>query len=191
MNANACTDSSVQAATEIVASNSDNLPEIFFQRLHFNKNPSNTHNFNEQLFQYTNVTSQLMIHFNINSLKAHFDELNEFLLYFSSPPSIIFISETRINVKPLININLPDYTFIHVPSTSKAGGVGACFFNNLKVSVKDNFELYVQGCEDLWFDVKFSKQNNNHLFAVIYRHPHKNLPQFLNALNKKLALFKT
>ena len=58
------------------------------------------------------------------------------------------------------------------------------FPNNLKVSVKDNFGLYVQECEDLWFDVKFPEQNNNHIFAVIYRHPHNNLPQFLNALDE-------
>ena len=133
-----------------------------------------------------------MIHLNISSLQSHFDELNEFLVNFSSPPSIIFISETRINVEPLINsINLPGYTFIHVPSTTKAGGVGAYFSDNLKVSVKDNFDLYVQGCEDLWFDVKFPGQNNNHIFAVIYRHPHNNLLHFLNAFDEKLALFNT
>ena len=94
-------------------------------------------------------------------------------------------------MKLLININLPGYTFFHVPSTTKAGGVGAYFSNNLKVSVKDNFGLYVQECEDLWFDVKFPGQNNNHIFALIYRHPHNNLAQFLNALDEKLALFNT
>ena len=69
MNANACTDSSVQAATatEIVAPNSDNLPENFFQTLQLNINLCNTHNLSEQLFQYNNVTSQLMIHLIISS----------------------------------------------------------------------------------------------------------------------------
>ena len=87
-----------------------------------------------ELFQYNNVTSQLVIHLNISSLLAHFDELNKFLLNFSSPLSITFISETRINVEPLININLPGYTFFHVPSTTKAGGVAAYFSNNFKIT---------------------------------------------------------
>ena len=127
MNANACTDSSVQAATatEIVAPTSNNLTEVFFYILQSNINLCNTHNLNKQLFQYNNVTSQLVIHLNISSVQAHFDELNEFLLNFSSPLSIIFISETRINVEPLININQPGYTFIHVPLTTRTGGVGA------------------------------------------------------------------
>ena len=94
MNANACTDSSVQAAiaTEFVAPNSDNLPKIFFQTLQSNINPCNTHNLCEQLFQYNNVTFQSVIHLNISSLQAHFDELNEFLLNFLIPLFIMYIS---------------------------------------------------------------------------------------------------
>ena len=63
------------------------------------------------------------------------------------------------------------YTFFHIPWTNKAGDVGAYFSNNLLVSVEDDFRLYVQGCEDLWFDVKFPGQKHDHIFAVIYRHP--------------------
>ena len=77
---------------------------------------------------------------------------------FSKPPSIIFISETRINVEPLINVTLPGYTFFHLSSNTRAGGVGAYFLNNLNVHNKDNLGLDVQGCENLWFDVPFPEQ---------------------------------
>ena len=193
MTANACTDSSVQAATtlEDVAPNFENLPDILFQSFQSNLSSCIIHDLSSQKFLYDKNISHLIIHLNISSLQAHFDELNEFLLNFSSPPSLILISETRINVEPKVNIDLPGYTFFHFPSPTKAGGVGAYFLNNLNFMKKDNFGLNVQGCEDLWFDVKFPGSTNNFTIAVIYRHPHNNLSDFLNALDDKMNFLNT
>ena len=130
----------------------------------------------------------LIIHLSISSLPAHFDEFNEFLLNFSNPPSIIFISETRINVEPLINVNLPGYTFLHLPSNTKAGGVGAYFLNNLNFHNKDSLGLSVQECENLWFDLPFPGQKHKYTFAVMYRHPHNNASEFISALDEKLSI---
>ena len=58
-----------------------------------------------------NNSSHFHIHLNISSLQFHFDELYDLLLHLTHPPTIIFISETRINKKPLININLEAILF--------------------------------------------------------------------------------
>jgi len=88
-------------------------------------------------------------------LQAHFDELNVLLLHISNPPSIVIISETRITTNPLININIPGYDFIHFPSPTKAGGVGAYVSRSLNFTENNSLRLQVSGCEDLWLDVDF------------------------------------
>ena len=121
-------------------------------------------------------------------MQSHFDELNEFLLRFSSSPSVIFISETRINVEPLINVNIPGYIVLHVPSNTRAGSVGPYFLENLAVHNKDNFGFNVEGCENLWFDVEFPGQKQKFTSAVIYYHPHNNTSKFIYALDEKLNI---
>jgi len=69
----------------------------------------------------------LFIHLNISALQLHFDELLNFLHTCSNPPAIIFITETRIDVDLHVNITIPDYTFFHKPSHTKAGGVGVLY----------------------------------------------------------------
>ena len=70
------------------------------------------------LSRLNNITKKdschLFLHLNISSLQAHFDDLFDFLSQLDQPPSIVFISETRINVKPSTNITIPGYTFIHL-----------------------------------------------------------------------------
>ena len=75
----------------------------------------------------------------ISSLQSHFDKLYDLLLELTHPPSIILISETRINKEPLININLSGYTFLHSPFPSVVGGVGAYFSNQLKFATNNLF----------------------------------------------------
>ena len=179
-----------QAATplEQTAPDDNNLPDLLYQSLYTNVTSCITHDLSDQQFVYNKIATHLIIYLNICSLQSHFDELNEFLLSFSSPPSVIFISETRINVEPLINVNIPGYTFLHLPSNTRAGGVGAYFLENLTVYNKGNFGFNIEGCENLWFDVEFPGQKQKFTLAVIYRHPHNNTSEFINALDEKLNI---
>ena len=86
-----------------------------------------------------NGSSHFFIYRNISSLQPHFDELYDLLLELTHPPSIIFILETLINKEPLININLPGYTFIHSYFPSVVGGVGAYFSNQLTFAINNLF----------------------------------------------------
>ena len=66
------------------------------------------------------------INCNIRSLSANYDKLVDMLTQFTSPFSVIGLTETkcRFNQDPIMNVNLPGYCFVSQPSYSNAGGVG-------------------------------------------------------------------
>ena len=86
----------------------------------------------------------------------------------------------------MINIDIPGYYFVHFPSLTKAGGVGAYLSTSLKFTMKDNLQLNVMECEDLWFQIQFPGQKNNYIFAVIYRHSRNSLPTFIEKLDETM-----
>ena len=100
--------------------------------------------------------------------------------------SIKFLSKTRINHEPLINVNVHGYKVVHFPPHNKAGGVAAYFSHSLKFISKENFDLNIQGCEDLWFDVEFSRKNNKFVIAVTNGHPYNKSGDFIESIGKKL-----
>ena len=68
----------------------------------------------------TNLFS--LMHFYIRLLQINFDHLHEFLRLQHSSPDIICLSETRLKKQPLINVNIPGYSFIHNDSRTYVGG---------------------------------------------------------------------
>ena len=182
-----CVFSSSQADTSEDI-NHNSLPDMLSDSLRSNIKACNYYDI-FKLNTTLNDSSHFFIHLNISSLQSHFDELlYDLLLELTHPPSIIFISETRINKKPLININLPAYTFLHSPSPSVVGGVGAYFSNQLMLTINNLFQLHVQGCKDLWFNVIFPYSKSQYIFAVIYCHHTTTTTPFLMLFMK---LFKS
>ena len=183
-----CRNFSSRAATSELKVDQDNLTDVLFESYHENVKACEAyiHEVDKSLFK--NFTSFFFIHLNIASLQAHFDELIEFLSNFFTPPATIFLSETRINVIPSTNINIPNYTFTHLPSPTIVGGVGAYISNELNFSLINELRLNVPNCEDLWPDVVFSSHHLKYTFAVIYRYPCNNHSTFFEALNEKLQI---
>ena len=48
--------------------------------------------------------------------------------------------------------------------------------------------MQIRGCEDQWFEVKFSGGTDKYIIAVIYRHPWDNTGTFLNSLDENLPI---
>ena len=65
-----------------------------------------------------------IMHFNIHSLQKNFDSFYIFLQFLKFLPEFLCPTEYRIKDKPLINISIPGYSFVHANSTTAAGGVG-------------------------------------------------------------------
>ena len=130
----------------------------------------------------------VLLHINISLLHAHLDELKVLLLAIEIMPALIFICKTHIRNKPLLNVNIDGYLFVHKRSPMQAGGVGIHVRSDIRVKCNDYFDLNLEGCEDLWMDVELNCSKNNYLFGVIYRHPNSKVNNFLQELNTKLSL---
>ena len=76
--------------------------------------------------------SLILLHVNIRSLHKNFKLLHEFLVTLNFSTDIICLTETRLKSEPLINIELPHYKFLHVDTTTTAGGVAIYSLNTLQ-----------------------------------------------------------
>ena len=94
----------------------------------------------------------ILLHVNIRSLQKNFDLLCELITLLNFTPHIICITETPIKDHPLINVLIPKYSFVHVNSTSNAGGVAACLRTSLKYKLYEQ-QFSLSNSEDMWIKV--------------------------------------
>ena len=154
-----------------------------------------THNFHPSKYYEMDSLSSLsfnsnsisIIHINICSLQKNFDSLEEFLCLLPNMPKIICLSESRINQKPLVNLELPNYKLVHIDCPTPAGGVAVYVSNELRIEIVSNFSLNIDGCENMWIKIC----HLNIILGVVYRHPKSNLKLFVDELNKTLEQLKT
>ena len=74
--------------------------------------------------------SLILMHLNIRSLHKNFDPFFNFIQSLDLAPDVICLTETRIKDQPLINLDIPGYSFVHVNSETAAGGV-AIYISNI------------------------------------------------------------
>ena len=91
-----------------VTINYDNFSDMFFQSLKTNLNSCETYDLiSNETFSVNSNVAHLVIHVNICSLQSYFQNLTQFLKSMKTPPSTILLSETRINLEPHTNIDIP------------------------------------------------------------------------------------
>ena len=113
--------------------------------------------------------------------------LNDILTTFKEMPSIIAISETKLNENNISNISIPGYQFLSKHSPTNAGGVGIYIKDNIQVIRRQDFEFDFDGVETCFLEVPRIKQKNI-IIGCIYRHPESNLETFHQLLSQKLDL---
>ena len=123
-----------------------------------------------------------LLHLNIRSLQKNYDDMCEFLSNFNVKPHIISSSETKIKGKPLTNLSLPGYSFLHDNSQTNAGGVGVYIHESLRYDELD-CTINFAGCEDIWIKFTCPITNNIFIIGTIYCHPITNVQNFLDCLN--------
>lgn len=101
-------------------------------------------------------------------------------------PSIIAISETKLNENNITNISIPGYSFITQPSPTKAGGVGMYINNDIQFIRRQDLEIDMEGVESCFIEIEITKQKNV-IIGCIYRHPSSKLETFHELLNQKLT----
>lgn len=131
-----------------------------------------------------NIQSSLsVLHSNVRSIQKNFDNLHQMLFELDHPFDIIGISESWINTENtnVVNIDLPNFSFISQPTEQRAGGVGFYIKNSLTFHVRNDMNKCTAECEMLWIEISNDKQKNL-ICGVIYRHPNSNAETFLELL---------
>ena len=123
-----------------------------------------------------------IFHCNIRSLAKNFDNLYDILVSLTHI-GVIAISETKLNSNSIVNLDLPNYIFLRSDSPKQAGGVGLYVHDSFTHKLRDDLELNINGCEDIWIEMLCDK---NLICGVVYRHPNSDLLSFKEALLDKL-----
>ena len=103
--------------------------------------------------------------------------------------------------RPLINISIPNYNFVHKYSPTNAGGVAIYIYIYIskkhQFKVIQEFKLNLKGCEELWIKLISNKYSTHDIIiGVICRHPTSDTEEFSDAfclsisnINKHKKLF--
>ena len=99
--------------------------------------------------QYSNILKRqkydevAFVHFNMRSLPKNKHKINSFLgqLPKECLPTIMAISETKLNPANVNTVEIEDYQFEHVDSLSLAGGVGIYIRKDIQYSVKPEISI--------------------------------------------------
>ena len=88
-------------------------------------------------------------------------------------PEVVAIAETKLNYLNKHLIDIKNYQFTHVDSTSKARRVGIYIRKDLKYSLKPYICVHSQDCESLFIEIlrKSTRQTKKLVIGVAYRHP--------------------
>ena len=151
--------------------------------------------------QYSNILKRqkyneaAFVHFNMRSLPKNKHKINSFLgqLPKECLPTMMAISETKLNPAYVNTAEIEDYQFEHVDSQSLASGVGIYVRKDIQYSVKPKISIDCPDCENLFIEF-MSKQNSNKkqttrslmIIGVIYRHPSGSYVTFQEQLSKIL-----
>ena len=103
-----------------------------------------------------------------------------------SSPNIICLSETRLKEQPLININIPGYSFIHTDPPTNAGGVAMYISTAIQHSILTDVQMDMNGCENIGIKIKES----NVIIGTIYRRSKNDLQKFIVGFNTSLEKLK-
>ena len=121
-------------------------------------------------FDDPNKKNLIVMHFNVRSFAKNIDKLNECIYDLKTKPSVIAITETKLNQNRMsANINIYGYSFIHHDSKTCAGGVALYIEESLKYVQSNKTSLNLDNVEDLWIELTINKKP--YLIGVIHRHP--------------------
>ena len=152
--------------------------------------PINCNYYDREEFTHANFNSSKaysILHLNIHSITAHFEELQDLLMEIHSDNfqfDIIAISESKLkpHIEPIININLDNYhPPTGMPSEAEKGGV-LLYVNerikDYKIRTDLNNKMYEPKLlESVFIEVTNTKSAND-IIGVVYRHPTMDLNTF-------------
>ena len=126
---------------------------------------------------YSHSNDFTLLHVNTRSIMKNLDKLEELLYDLAIKPDITAISETKLKDNTPFKPSLPNYLFVNSNSKTNAGGVGIFIKSYINFDRIHSFDLTLEGCEDIWIEVKLSG-NKKCIIGVVYRHQTNNAKLF-------------
>lgn len=141
-------------------------------------------------FPFPNGNSFSILHNNVRSLRANFDNFQDHLICEPDHKfDILGISETKITINSErsidFNLNIDGYSFEYVPTPLASGGVGMYINNNLKYSVIEKTSN--ESFQALWIEIHNQRKKNT-ICGIIYRQ-HNSPDVFLSYLEESLEKY--
>ena len=126
-----------------------------------------------------------IMHLNIASLQKHIDELRSFLYGLKHMFDVICISETRLyEDKPLVNIDIDGFKFVHTPTSARCGGVGMYVRSDLEFNKLESYSTsQPETCESIFIEIKHPTKKNV-VVGTVYRH-HTEVANFIDNFLKQ------
>ena len=111
----------------------------------------------------------------------------EFLTTLNFSPDIVSLTETHIKSQPLSNVEIPNYSFVHVDSESAAGGVAIYVSDRFRYELRSN-QYHLTGTECLWLNMYESNSKKKFTVGVVYRHPNQSqVNEFIECFSNSLS----
>lgn len=141
-------------------------------------------------FPFPNENSFSILHNNVRSLRANFDNFQDHLICeLDDKFDILGISETKITINSErsidFNLNIDNYSFEYVPTPLASGGVEMYINNNLKYSVIEKTSN--ESFQALWIEIHNQRKKNT-ICGIIYRQ-HNSPDVFLSYLEESLEKY--
>ena len=134
---------------------------------------------------YSSSDDFFIMHVNTRSLKKNHCNLHELLVDLGKKPDVLTISETKLNNSCNPNVDLEGYDFVHKNSDTNAGGVGIYINQIYSYTIVNEFDLHVNGCEDMWIELE-QAHNKKCFIGALYRHPNFNFKDFQVSLERTI-----
>ena len=147
---------------------------------------SSAHTLESFLKNVTTNTKFTVLHINIRSLNAHFDDLLSFLTSLNFCFPLICLSETWLSQNvPLSTLQIPSYKLIcQNRQVGKGGGVAIYVHDNLPFTILNNINFHINHSESIF--IEFCINGMKYIGGTIYRKPGTPISEFLVSLENCL-----
>ena len=137
------------------------------------------------IFAKFNKNKFSVFHINISSLQKHIHTLRARLASLQHQFDVICITETRLyDDKPLSNIEIDGYDFVHTPTSTTCGGVGMYINSHYEYDILKEFsKCHTNICESNFIELKHPSKRNI-VIGTIYRH-HTPVEDFVDIFLRK------
>lgn len=127
-----------------------------------------------------------MLHLNIASLNAHFDELQFMLHNTSIPFDFVCLCETGIRKNTISSFDIPGYNFFECLTKSKKGGTRIYVSNKHNVKPRTDLHIYKKKLLESVFVEIVKTKGKNIIIGTVYKHPTMTIDDFHIQLSKTL-----